>query len=158
MSKDHPLSFGFMIRIKHGLGFFCFVALLFLSLSPSASAQDAIRQRTFAVLEFDGVGVPDQTMQDVSERFANEYANFKKGEFILLNREQMRQNLQEQNIRVFGCSSFKCGVEAGNALGVDLVFDCCRNSVHRTFISAAYDFPFRSLCIRHCPVSSYCDV
>ena len=121
MSKDHPLSFGFMIRIKQGLGFFCFVALLFLSLSPSASAQDAIRQRTFAVLEFDGVGVPDQTMQDVSERFANEYANFKKGEFILLNREQMRQNLQEQNIRVFGCSSFKCGVEAGNALGVDFI-------------------------------------
>mgnify|MGYP000910508568 CR=1 FL=1 len=95
-----------MMRIKQGLGGFCFISLLFLSLSPSVSAQDAVRQRTVAVLEFDGVGIPDQTMQDVSERFAIEYANFKKGEFILLNREQMRQNLQEQQIRVFGCSSF----------------------------------------------------
>ena len=121
MSKDHLLSFRIMMRIKQGLGGFCFISLLFLSLSPSVSAQDAVRQRTVAVLEFDGVGIPDQTMQDVSERFAIEYANFKKGEFILLNREQMRQNLQEQQIRVFGCSSFKCGVEAGNALGVDFI-------------------------------------
>ena len=110
-----------MMRIKQGWGYFSILLLLFLSLSPTASGQGSVKQSTVAVLEFDGVGVPDQTMQDVSERFANEYANFKKGEFILLNREQMRQNLQEQNIRVFGCSTFICGVEAGNALGVDFI-------------------------------------
>ncbi len=109
------------MRIKQGWGAFSIIVLLFLSLSPAAYSQGAARQRTVAVLEFDGVGVPDQIMQDVSERFANEYANFKKGEFILLNREQMRQNLQDQNVRVFGCSTFKCGVEAGNALGADFI-------------------------------------
>ncbi len=110
-----------MMRIKQGWGAFSIIVLLFLSLSPVAYSQGAARLRTVAVLEFDGVGVPDQIMQDVSERFANEYANFKKGEFILLNREQMRQNLQDQNVRVFGCSTFKCGVEAGNALGADFI-------------------------------------
>ena len=109
------------MRIKQGWGAFSIIVLLFLSLSPVAYSQGAARLRTVAVLEFDGVGVPDQIMQDVSERFANEYANFKKGEFILLNREQMRQNLQDQNVRVFGCSTFKCGVEAGNALGADFI-------------------------------------
>ena len=109
------------MRIKQGWAAFSIIVLLFLSLSPVAYSQGAARLRTVAVLEFDGVGVPDQIMQDVSERFANEYANFKKGEFILLNREQMRQNLQDQNVRVFGCSTFKCGVEAGNALGADFI-------------------------------------
>ena len=64
------------MRIKQGWGAFSIIVLLFLSLSPVAYSQGAARLRTVAVLEFDGVGVPDQIMQDVSERFANEYANF----------------------------------------------------------------------------------
>jgi hypothetical protein len=39
----------------------------------------------------------------------------------MINRAQMRKTLQEQNQRVFGCSSFKCGLEAGKALDVDYV-------------------------------------
>ena len=33
----------------------------------------------------------------------------------------MRRSLQEQNIKVFGCSTFKCGLEAGKSLDVDYI-------------------------------------
>ena len=98
-----------------------FFFLFYLFISSIAFSQGAAQKKTFAVLEFEGTGVPDQTMQDVSDRFAKEYALFKEEQFILINREQMRKTLQEQNIRIFGCSSFKCGLEAGNTLDVDYV-------------------------------------
>lgn len=97
------------------------LALFFLYLPTNIFAQNIAQGKTFAVLEFDGTGVPDQTMQDVSDRFAKEYAAFKKDQFTMINRAQMRKTLQEQNQRVFGCSSFKCGLEAGKALDVDYV-------------------------------------
>ena len=97
------------------------LALFFLYLPTNIFAQTLAQGKTFAVLEFDGTGVPDQTMQDVSDRFAKEYAAFKKDQFTMINRAQMRKTLQEQNQRVFGCSSFKCGLEAGKALDVDYV-------------------------------------
>ena len=97
------------------------LALFLLYLPTNIFAQNIAQGKTFAVLEFDGTGVPDQTMQDVSDRFAKEYAAFKKDQFTMINRAQMRKTLQEQNQRVFGCSSFKCGLEAGKALDVDYV-------------------------------------
>ena len=97
------------------------LALFLLYLPTNMFAQNIVQKKTFAVLEFDGTGVPDQTMQDVSDRFAKEYAAFKKDQFTMINRAQMRKTLQEQNQRVFGCSSFKCGLEAGKALDVDYV-------------------------------------
>jgi len=93
---------------------------LFLSI-PSIAFSQGPRKITIAVLEFEGNGVPDQTMQDVSARFATEYAAFKGSKFIIIDRSQMRTTLQEQGMRVYGCSSFKCGLEAGNALGADYV-------------------------------------
>ena len=97
-----------------------FLTLLF-SFSSNAFAQDNIQKKTFAVIEFDGTGVPSQTMQDITDRFAKEYSSFKKDQFTLINRAQMRRTLQEQNIKVFGCSTFKCGLEAGKSLDVDYI-------------------------------------
>ena len=107
-----------MIRGKQA---FCALSLLFLSIPSIAFSQGPTRRITIAVLEFEGNGVPDQTMQDVSARFATEYAAFKGSKFIIIDRSQMRTTLQEQGIRVYGCSTFKCGLEAGNALGADYV-------------------------------------
>ena len=98
-----------------------FIFLLIASISTPALSQNSVRRQTIAVLEFEGNGVPDQTMQDVSARFATEYAAFKGSKFIIIDRSQMRTTLQEQGIRVYGCSTFKCGLEAGNALGADFV-------------------------------------
>jgi TolB-like protein len=94
---------------------------LFISFSSNIFAQGTIQKKTFAVLEFDGTGVPDRTMQDITDRFAKEYSSFKKNQFIIINRAQMRRTLQEQNIKVFGCSTFKCGLEAGKSLDVDYI-------------------------------------
>ena len=98
-----------------------YISLIFISLFSSSFAQGVIQKKTFAVLEFDGTGVPDRTMQDVTDRFAKEYSSFKKNQFSIINRAQMRRSLQEQNIKVFGCSTFKCGLEAGKSLDVDYI-------------------------------------
>ena len=115
-----PLFFGNTMKIIRVKQVFYVLSLLFLSIFSIASSQGP-RKITIAVLEFEGNGVPDQTMQDVSARFATEYAAFKGSKFIIIDRSQMRTTLQEQGIRVYGCSSFKCGLEAGNALGADYV-------------------------------------
>ena len=109
-----------MMKIIRGKQVFCALSLLFLSI-PSIAFSQGPRKITIAVLEFEGNGVPDQTMQDVSARFATEYAAFKGSKFIIIDRSQMRTTLQEQGMRVYGCSSFKGGLEAGNALGADYV-------------------------------------
>ena len=114
------LSLEKMMKIIRGKQVFCALSLLFLSI-PSIAFSQGPRKITIAVLEFEGNGVPDQTMQDVSARFATEYAAFKGSKFIIIDRSQMRTTLQEQGMRVYGCSSFKCGLEAGNALGADYV-------------------------------------
>ena len=108
------------MKIIRGKQVFCALSLLFLSI-PSIAFSQGPRKITIAVLEFEGNGVPDQTMQDVSARFATEYAAFKGSKFIIIDRSQMRTTLQEQGMRVYGCSTFKCGLEAGNALGADYV-------------------------------------
>ena len=59
-----------------------YISLIFLSLFSSSFAQGVIQKKTFAVLEFDGTGVPDRTMQDVTDRFAKEYSSFKKNQFM----------------------------------------------------------------------------
>ena len=109
------------MKIIRGKQVFCVLSLLFLSIPSVAFSQGSTQKITIAVLEFEGNGVPDQTMQDVSARFATEYGAFKGSKFIIINRSQMRTTLQEQGVRVYGCSSFKCGLEAGNALGADYV-------------------------------------
>ena len=119
INSQKILFFWSFFKLFKNLPIFFFLFYLFIS--SIAFSQGAAQKKTFAVLEFEGTGVPDQTMQDVSDRFAKEYALFKEEQFILINREQMRKTLQEQNIRIFGCSSFKCGLEAGNTLGVDYV-------------------------------------
>jgi|GEM_PF-402913 len=115
------LFFGNTMKIIRVKQVFCALSLLFLSIPSIAFSQGPTQRITIAVLEFEGNGVPDQTMQDVSARFATEYAAFKGSKFIIIDRSQMRTTLQEQGMRVYGCSSFKCGLEAGNALGADYV-------------------------------------
>lgn len=115
------LFFGNTMKIIRVKQVFYVLSLLFLSIASIASSQGPTQRITIAVLEFEGNGVPDQTMQDVSARFATEYAAFKGRKFIVIDRSQMRTTLQEQGVRVYGCSTFKCGLEAGNALGADYV-------------------------------------
>jgi TolB-like protein len=117
----YPNIIGFKVKLWRRLGMMVFIFILIASISTPALSQNSVRRQTIAVLEFEGNGVPDQTMQDVSARFATEYAAFKGSKFIIIDRSQMRTTLQEQGMRVYGCSTFKCGLEAGNALGADYV-------------------------------------
>ena len=89
------LFFGNTMKIIRVKQVFYVLSLLFLSI-PSIAFSQGPRKITIAVLEFEGNGVPDQTMQDVSARFATEYAAFKGRKFIVIDRSQMRTTLQEQ--------------------------------------------------------------
>jgi len=90
-----PFFFGNAIKIIRVKQVFCILTCLLLSFPSIAFSQDPTRRITIAVLEFEGNGVPDQTMQDVSARFATEYAAFKGSQFIIIDRVQMRTLLQE---------------------------------------------------------------
>ena len=96
---------------------------VFMFMFTSGFSQDNIiaQKQTVAVLEFEGNDIPDQTMRDVTDRFAIEYSNFTGSDFIFIDREQMRLILKEQGLRIYGCATFECGVEAGNVLGADYV-------------------------------------
>jgi TolB-like protein len=96
---------------------------VFMFMFTSGFSQDNIiaQKQTVAVLEFEGNDIPDQTMRDVTDRFAIEYSNFTGSDFIFIDREQMRLILKEQGFRIYGCATFECGVEAGNVLGADYV-------------------------------------
>ena len=59
-------------------------------------------------------------MQDLTDRFAKDILPLKRS-ITIINRSQMRRTLQEQNKKVFGCSTFKCGLEAGKLLDVDYI-------------------------------------
>jgi TolB-like protein len=121
IKTPQSLFFGNRMKIIRVKQVFYVLSFLFLSIPAIAFSQGQTQKITIAVLEFEGNGVSDQTMQDVSAQFATEYAAFKGSKFIIIDRSQMRTTLQEQGVRVYGCSTFKCGLEAGNALGADYV-------------------------------------
>ena len=75
------LFFGNTMKIIRVKQVFYVLSLLFLSIPSIAFSQGPTQRITIAVLEFEGNGVPDQTMQDVSARFATEYAAFKGSQF-----------------------------------------------------------------------------
>ena len=70
-----------IIRVKQ---VFCILTCLLLSFPSIAFSQDPTRRITIAVLEFEGNGVPDQTMQDVSAHFATESAEFRQAKKLIL--------------------------------------------------------------------------
>jgi len=78
------LFFGNTTKIIRGKQVFCALSLLFLSIPSIAFSQGPTRRITIAVLQFEGNGVPDQTMQDVSARFATEYAEFRQAKKLIL--------------------------------------------------------------------------
>ena len=77
------LFFGNTMKIIRVKQVFYVLSLLFLSI-PSIAFSQGPRKITIAVLEFEGNGVPDQTMQDVSVHFATEYAEFRQAKKLIL--------------------------------------------------------------------------
>ena len=81
------------------------------------SAQET--KPTVAVLDFDARGISAHEVATLTERFQNNL--FLSKQFILVERNQMEEILNEQAFQMSGCVSDECVVEVGKLLGVHLM-------------------------------------
>ena len=93
-----------------------FVILLSLSFSSYLFSQ-----QTVAVLDFEGIGVSEDEARALSNRFGSEFMGLSSGRYILVERQQMGEILQEQGLQQSGCVSSECAVEVGAALGAKYI-------------------------------------
>lgn len=94
-----------------------FLVICILSGSMNAQEADTTTQKlTTAVLDFDGLGITSMEAVALTQRLSGEMVN--TNVFILVNRSQMKEILQEQGFQQSGCTTAECAVEIGNLLGV----------------------------------------
>lgn len=101
------------MKVKSCILLFGFVCA---GLHPQDAEPVSDTRRTTAVLDFDGLGITVMESIALTQRLAGEMVN--TNAFILVDRSQMEEILQEQGFQQSGCSSAECAVEIGNLLGV----------------------------------------
>jgi len=93
---------------------------LFFLLSLSFSSY-LFSQQTVAVLDFEGVGISADEAKSLSYRFGSEFSKLAQGEYVLVERQQIGEILEEQGLQQSGCVSSECAVEVGAALGAKFI-------------------------------------
>jgi len=96
--------------------FFLVICLLLGRFNAQEADTTTTQKLTTAVLNFDGLGITAMEAIALTQRLAGEMVN--TDNFILVDRSQMEEILQEQGFQQTGCSSAECAVEIGNLLGV----------------------------------------
>ncbi len=90
------------------------VIFLFVFLfSGLASAQD---KTAVAVLDLKGIGLSAQDVEIISSRVRTELVQTNR--FTVVEREKMKEILDEQGLQLSGCTNDECVVQAGRLLGV----------------------------------------
>jgi len=111
----------------------CF--LMFYLVISGAVAQEAdtttASKLTTAVLDFDGLGITAMEAVALTQRLSGEMVN--TNVFILVDRSQMEEILQEQGFQQSGCSSAECAAEIGNLLGVQQMVSGSFGKVGETY-------------------------
>ena len=101
-----------MLHKKH-ISIFLFYSLLTVS--------NLYAQNTVAVLDFEGIGVSEDEARALSNRFGTEFLELSGGIYVLVERQQMGEILEEQGLQQSGCVSSECAVEVGAALGAKFI-------------------------------------
>jgi len=101
------------MKVKSCIILFSFI-LTGLYAQEAKSISDS--RMTTAVLDFEGLGITTMESIALTQRLAGEMVS--TNAFILVDRSQMEEILQEQGFQQSGCSSAECAVEIGNLLGV----------------------------------------
>lgn len=82
----------------------------------------ALAQNTVAVLDFEPIGLSKDEIRALSIRFSNEFMSTSKGQYKMVERQQVNSILKEQGFQqVNNCSSSDCGVKIGEALGAKFI-------------------------------------
>ena len=74
------------------------------------------QKTTIAVLDLKGMGISEIESSIISSRLRTDLFNTNK--FTVVEREKMKEILNEQGFQISGCTSDECIVEAGKLLGV----------------------------------------
>ncbi len=88
-------------------------ALLFIFFTTNIFAQKKIN---IAVMDLTGEGISPSDTRIITSRLRTDLFNTKK--FTVVERERMKDILDEQGFQLSGCTSNECAVEAGRLLGV----------------------------------------
>lgn len=96
-----------------GMRLFLSVLILQITLPVIASGQD---KETVAILDFEGRGISQMEAQTLTDRFTSELAS--TNAMVLVERNQMKEILDEQGFQQSGCTSAECAAEVGALLGV----------------------------------------
>jgi len=88
-------------------------------------------KKTTAVLDFDGLGIEESESIALTQRLAGEMVN--TNAFILVDRSQMEEILEEQGFQQTGCTSSECAVEIGNLLGVQQMVSGSFGKIGKTY-------------------------
>jgi len=93
-----------------------FILVFLLTFSRFLMAEELA---TIAVLEFEGLGIPEMETRALTNRLRGNLV--KTGEYQVIERGKMDEILEEQGFQLSGCTSEGCLVEAGQLLGVELM-------------------------------------
>jgi len=104
--------------------------IILLLLTSTLSAQISI-----AVLDFEGKGVSSSEASALSDRLRNELTQ--TGEFIVVERDQMEEVLEEQGFQQAGFTSDDKLVEAGKLIGVEQMIAGSISKVGNVFTVSA---------------------
>ncbi len=103
--------------------------LLLLLLNTVSAQEEAI-----AVLDFDGIGIPENEVLALTNRLRNEI--FKTGSQVV-ERGMMQDILAEQDFQLSGCTSNDCLVEVGQLLGATRMVGGSISRVGNTYTVSA---------------------
>ncbi len=119
---------------------FCIVCLLLGLLAGTGFAQDSEEdsgvdpqeRRVIAVLDLDmASGVPESYQRPLSDRLRQEL--FNTGEFTVVERNSMKEIMDEQGLQMAGCTSNECAIEVGRLLGVRWIIAGSLGQVGQTY-------------------------
>ncbi|NOZ04716.1 MAG: hypothetical protein GXO92_09000 [FCB group bacterium] len=105
--------------------------------TAQAEAESA-EKPTAAVLDFQGLGITNMEAVALTQRLAGELVN--TGALIIVERNQIKEILEEQGFQQSGCTTAECAVEIGALLGVQKMISGSFGKVGETYTIEAKMF------------------
>jgi TolB-like protein len=90
-----------------------------LACATLVSAQPAPRKDHIAVLDFDAAGASTEQVRALTNQLRADL--LKTGRFVVVDRSQINQILDEQAFQQSGCTSEECAVQVGRILGIEKI-------------------------------------
>ncbi|UCH10198.1 MAG: hypothetical protein JSU61_13530, partial [Fidelibacterota bacterium] len=92
----------------------------FVEVVPDQAAVPEGERVNIAVVELEAYGISETEVQALTNRLRVEL--FQRGHFAVVERDQMRAILEEQDFQQTGCTTNECLVEVGQLLNVQQIF------------------------------------